>query len=60
MAKEGYASVTIRSDIYKMAEDDASSENRSVTNYIKHLIIQEHHFKQKHNQLKEDERRGAR
>lgn len=60
MPKEGYDSITIRSDIYKMAEDDARSENRSVVNYIKHLIIQERNFKLKHQQQKEEERNGTR
>lgn len=60
MPKEGYTSLTLSDEIYTMAEDDAKSEHRSVQNYVKHLILQERHFKLKYQQLKEEERLGTR
>ena len=59
MPAEGYTSLSIRDDVYKTAEEDAKSEHRSVQNYIKHLILQERHFKLKYQQLKEEERLGT-
>jgi len=47
MAKSGFGTITISMDEYVMADDDARSEDRSLSNYIKHLIKQEHRIKLK-------------
>jgi len=39
MPQEGQKSVTLKEDIYKIAEKFAKKEDRSVSNYIEHLIL---------------------
>ena len=52
MAKQGFGTITVDMASYCTADDDAKTEDRSLSNYIKHLIKQEHRFKLKTEQYR--------
>jgi len=57
MPKNTHESITIRADVYKIADFDANSEHRSLANYIQHLILQERDFKNKTKKIRKEIRR---
>jgi hypothetical protein len=39
MPQKGQRSITIKDTVYTMAEDMATTDNRTVANYVKNLIM---------------------
>lgn len=56
MPKKGQVSITLAESIVDIAAEDAREEDRSVANYLKHLILKERRLKEKIAKIKlEDE-----
>jgi hypothetical protein len=56
MPKQGHLTITLAEQIVRIAEQDAKSEDRSLANYVKHLILQEHRLKEKFEKIRQEDR----